>query len=157
MENETKSANMQKYENYKEQFKRLNMAMSHNFYLEAIFICYAIMEDRTESILRHADEWEKYVNSRKGHGSTIDSKVRRIKKLAEQRGTIANKYFSDSVFDEILIWKDKRNSLIHALMKQELTTEGLAELALEGKTLARSLTNKSGSFTKAIEKKKQNC
>ena len=76
-----------------------------------------------------------------------------LRNFAEQRGTIANKYFSDSVLDEILIWKDKRNSLIHALMKQEVTTEGLAELALEGKTLARSLTNKSGSFTKAIEKK----
>lgn len=154
MENKTKSANMQKYENYKEQFKRLNMAMSHNFYLEAIFICYAIMEDRTESILRHADEWEKFENKSKGF-VTIKAKINRIKKLAEQRGTIANKCFSDSVLDEILVWKEKRNSLIHALMKQELTTEGLSELALEGKTLARTLTNKSGSFTRAIEKGKK--
>lgn len=98
--------------------------------------------------------FDKYVNSRKEHGATIDSKVRRIKKLAEQRGTIENKYFNDSTLEEIPLWKDKRNSLIHALMNQELTTEWLAELALEGKTLARTLTNKSGSFTRAIEKEK---
>ena len=30
--------NMQKYENYKEQFKRLNRALANGFNLEAIFI-----------------------------------------------------------------------------------------------------------------------
>ena len=47
--------NMQKYENYKEQFKRLNRALASGFSLEAIFISYAILEDRTESILRHGE------------------------------------------------------------------------------------------------------
>ena len=42
-----------KYSNYKEQFKRLNKAISNNYYLEAAFIAYAIMEDRTESILTY--------------------------------------------------------------------------------------------------------
>ena len=45
-----KEQNTQKYENYREQFKRLNKAMNSNFNLEAMFISYAIMEDRTESI-----------------------------------------------------------------------------------------------------------
>ena len=50
-------ANQQKYENYKEQFKRLNRALANGFNLEAMFIEYAILEDRTESILRHAEQW----------------------------------------------------------------------------------------------------
>ena len=56
--------NMQKYENYKEQFKRLNRALANGFNLEAVFIEYAIMEDRTESILRHAGKYEAYLKKR---------------------------------------------------------------------------------------------
>ena len=61
-----KTENQLKYENYREQFKRLNSALHSGFNLEAMFIEYAIMEDRTESILRHADKWEAYIKSRKG-------------------------------------------------------------------------------------------
>ena len=53
--NDNKPENIQKYENYKEQFKRLDRALKLGFYLEAIFIEYAIMEDRTSSILRYED------------------------------------------------------------------------------------------------------
>ena len=51
---ETTASNQQKHENYKEQFQRLYKALSNGFNLEAMFIEYAIMEDRTESALRHA-------------------------------------------------------------------------------------------------------
>lgn len=46
--------NMQKYANYKEQMGRLSKALTQGFFLEAIFIEYAILEDRLESILRHS-------------------------------------------------------------------------------------------------------
>ena len=150
MQTETKPENMQKYENYKEQFKRLNRAMNQCFYLEAMFIAYAIMEDRTESILRHAGKWEAYVKSRKGHNVTIDSKIRYIQKQAEHKGTVLHKYFSDGLLEELLVWKEERNRMIHALMKQALTIEILESLALQGKDLARTLTNRSGSFNRAV-------
>ena len=38
--------NQQKYENYKEQAIRLKKAINAKFYLEAVFIEYAIIEDR---------------------------------------------------------------------------------------------------------------
>ena len=44
-------SNIQKQLNYREQFKRLDKALNNNFYLEALFIEYAIMEDKTDSIL----------------------------------------------------------------------------------------------------------
>ena len=56
--------NQQKYLNYKEQFKRLNRAISSGFNLEAMFIAYSIMEDRSESVLRHAGKYEKYLEVR---------------------------------------------------------------------------------------------
>ena len=152
MQTETNPENMQKYENYKEQFKRLNRAMNQCFYLEAMFIAYAIMEDRTESILRHAGKWEAYVKSRKGYNPTIDSKIRYIQKQAEQKGIVLHKYFSDGLLEEVLDWKEERNRMIHALMKQALTTEILESLALQGKNLARTLTNKSGSFNRAMDR-----
>ena len=46
--------NIQKYNNYKEQMGRLKKAISSEFYLEAISIEYAIVEDRVTSALRHA-------------------------------------------------------------------------------------------------------
>ena len=72
----------QKYNNYKEQFKRLNRALSNGFNLEAMFIEYAIIEDRTESILHHAERWEQYMKRRKGRGATLDSKVKYIQNCA---------------------------------------------------------------------------
>ena len=48
------ATNIQKYENYREQFIRLKKALDLKFFLEAIFIEYTIIEDRTESISRHA-------------------------------------------------------------------------------------------------------
>ena len=54
---DSKIDNMQKYENYRVQIGRLKKALKEHFYLEAIFIEYAIMEDRLEAILRHAGKW----------------------------------------------------------------------------------------------------
>ena len=45
--------NQQKYLNYKEQFRRLNRAISNGYNLEAMFITYFIIEDRTKAILIH--------------------------------------------------------------------------------------------------------
>ena len=147
-----KPENVQKYENYKEQFKRLNKAMNNQFYLEAIFISYAIIEDRTESVLRHAGKWDAYLKRRGRYQVTLDSKINYISNFAREKKSLLNKYFGDGILDEILEWKEKRNKLMHALMKQSLTTEILESLAIQGKEYARVLTNKSGSYRRAIER-----
>jgi hypothetical protein len=72
---ETVIDNQQKYENYKEQFRRLNKAFANGFNMEALFIEYAIMEDRTELILRYAGLWEAYLKKRGNRGPTINSKI----------------------------------------------------------------------------------
>ena len=149
-----KTENQLKYENYREQFKRLNSALHSGFNLEAMFIEYAIMEDRTESILRHADKWEAYIKSRKGRDPGIDSKIRYIQKLAEQKKTIPNKYFSDDLLDRILIWKEDRNRLIHALLKQQLEHNEVSELAAQGKQLVDELRNRANKYNRAVDRRK---
>ena len=149
-----KTENQLKYENYREQFKRLNSALHSGFNLEAMFIEYAIMEDRTESILRHAGKWEAYMKSRKGREPNIDSKIKYIQKLAENRKDILHKYFSDDMLTNLLNWKEERNRLIHALLKQQLEHNEVTELAAEGKRLVDELRNRANKYNRAMDRRK---
>ena len=72
------------YENYKEQMNRLKKAMANAFYLEALFIEYAIMEDRAEAILRYEGN---EINAKNGFVS-IDRKLNKILKIAEQKKSL---------------------------------------------------------------------
>ena len=150
-----KTENQLKYENYREQFKRLNSALNNGFCLEAMFIEYAIMEDRTESILRHADKWEAYLRSRKGREPTIDSKIRYIQKLAEEKKSLPNKYLSSDLLDRLLTWKEDRNRLIHALLKQQLEHNEIRTLAEQGKLLVDELRKRTGNYNRLIDRRKE--
>ena len=150
METEALTPNMQKFHNYQTQFSRLNKALREEFYLEAIFIAYAIMEDRTESILRHSGKWEAYLKSRKGHGATIDSKIRYIQKMAEEKKSPLNRHLSDGILQQILDWKEDRNKMVHALLKQAVTGEELAALAAAGKELACTLRTRVNNLNRAL-------
>ena len=152
MEEEVLSPNMQKYHNYQNQFSRLNKALKAEFYLEAIFISYAIIEDRTESILRHTGKWEAYEKSRKGRGSTLDSKITYIQKIAEEKKSLCHKYLADGTLQQIREWKEERNRMIHALLKQSLADGELAALAQTGKDLACALRTKTGNLNRAIQR-----
>ena len=150
-----KAENQLKYENYREQFKRLNSAIRSGFNLEAIIIEYAIIEDRTESILRHAEKWEAYLKKRGRNGPTLTSKVVYIQKLLESnRKDLMHKYLFDDLFDRILAWKDDRNRLIHALIKQQLQHNEVSMLATQGKQLVDELRNRSGNYNRAMDRQR---
>ena len=141
--------NMQKYHNYKEQMERLKKALNNNFYLEAIFIEYAVIEDRLESILRHAAKEWKDKNDRP---FSITKKIRSVKELTGNKKSIEHRYFSDELLDGVIIWKEKRNKLIHALLKQDLHTEDLESCAIEGQLLVKKLCSKSTSYKRMLDK-----
>ena len=143
--------NMQKYLNYKEQMGRLKKAIANSFYLEAIFIEYAIIEDRLESILRHSGKW----NPKPDQHVSIEKKIRMVEKLAEEKKGLARKYFDDQLFVDLKEWKDERNRLIHALMKQSLHTEDLIVVVERGQALVKHLNNKSSLYNRSIEKKQE--
>ena len=150
-----KPPNQLKYDNYREQFKRLNRAIHNGFSLEAMFIEYAIMEDRTESILRHAGKWEAYLKKRGRYEPTLNSKIEYIQKQTESnRKDFLNRYFKDNLLNDILQWKEDRNRLIHALLKQQLEHGEVAELAAQGKELADTLRNRTGNYNRAVDRQK---
>lgn len=112
-----------------------------------MFIEYAIMEDRTESILRHAGKWEAYLKKRGRYEPTLNSKIEYIQKQTESnRKDFLNRYFKDNLLNDILQWKEDRNRLIHALLKQQLEHGEVAELAAQGKELADTLRNRTGNY-----------
>ena len=145
--------NMQKHENYREQFVRLKKALASGFYLEAIFIEYTIIEDRTESIIRHAGKWEAYLKKLKGREPTLNSKTNYIKLQANSGDKLLKKYFPDTLLDEILAWKEERNRLIHALLKQILSTVEVSEIAYTGERLTKELRTRATNFNRAVERK----
>ena len=143
---ENNITNMQKYENYRVQMGRLSRAIKDEFYLEAIFIEYAVMEDRLESILVHSGKFNPDKHN------TMDKKLRKIEEVSREKKALANRYFSAELTQSIYAWKDRRNALIHALMKQNLVTEELKELAISGRDIVKTLNTKSTAFRKALEK-----
>ena len=149
----TAADNAQKHENYREQFNRLKRALASKFYLEAIFIEYTIIEDRTESILRHSGKWEAYLKKRGRYQVTLDSKIAYIQDFAREKKSIAHKYFSDTLMDEILEWKEDRNRLIHALLKQSLTAEDVSKIARTGERLTKEIRTRATNFSRAVERK----
>lgn len=142
--------NMQKYENYREQMTRLKKAMTNGFFLEAIFIEYAIMEDRLESVLRHSGKWKEL---RPGQNPpSLQKKKDTIAKMAEEKKGLARKYFSEDLLSAIITWKGDRNRLVHTLMKQSFHTENLKNLAEQGQTLLQELSGKVKSYSRAIDR-----
>ena len=138
--------NMEKYGNYKEQMDRLKKAMDNHFLLEAVFIEYAIMEDRCESLLRHSG-----VFNPKKH-NMISKKLKSLEELTENNASLIRKYISAELLQQISAWKDERNRLIHALMKQSLTSEEIEDLAEQGREIVKTLCSKATSYKRALER-----
>ena len=138
-----------KYVNYKEQMGRLKKAMANHFLLEALFIEYAVIEDRTESILRHAGVFNPDKHDK------LWKKLSRIEEIARGKRFLLRKYITLETVEEIKVWKEERNRLIHALLKQNLSTDELEQLADEGQKLVKLLCSKSTSYRRALERERQ--
>lgn len=135
-----------KYLNYKEQMVRLKKAMAAQFFLEAIFIEYAVMEDRLESILRHSGAFNPKRHNR------IKPKLGRVDELRREKKSLLHRSFPVEFIEGIYQWLDARNQLIHALMKQNLHTEDLQKIALEGQQIVKQLNSKATNYRKALER-----
>lgn len=143
--------NMIKFFNYQEQVKRLSLALRNEFYVEAIAIEYAMIEDRIHSILTHSGFSIVDKNNKK---YSINKNINKLK---------SNKYFTEKemrkrlpldLLDEIKEWKDKRNIIIHDLLKQEFQPDEFKELAIQGNELRKQIDNKSKLIKKYNEKLK---
>ncbi|MBR4984639.1 MAG: hypothetical protein IKY83_02725, partial [Proteobacteria bacterium] len=139
-------------------YERLKVALDHAFYLEAVFIEYAIIEDRTASILAYeGNKRSKYADMNLGQ------KLRKIKNCANQKTSDRpwiSTYFSDEhsnkLMDRINDWKDDfRNPLTHKLMRIKTTTDCLRDFAKRGEALCKELSNLANNYKSRVKNNAQ--
>lgn len=140
----------EKNKRYTEQMGRLKKSYKMGFFFESIFIEYAVMEDRLESALRHGGYWketepEQYVS--------IEKKIKKLEKIAENKKSLEHKYFSAELFQRITAWKETRNKLIHAMMKNNTTDDELQHIAEEGHEIVKILNSKVTSYNRTLQQK----
>ena len=141
--------NQLKYGNYTEQMGQLKKAMGSGFYLEALFIEYVIVEDRTNSVLEHAGIYHP-----KRH-RFLGPKLEAIEILAQDESSLLHKYITPELIEQVRTWKEARDTLMHRLLEQALTTEELERIANEGQECVKQLRNKVGSYNRAVERVRQ--
>ena len=124
--------------------------MDNAFYLEAIFIEYAIMEDRAESILAY--EGNEIVPKNEKEFISFARKKNKIVKLAEKKESVIRRYFSDDLMDRTMEWVNGRNSVIHALLKKNVTTKELRAFAENGNSLCKELRNRANNYKRMVER-----
>ncbi len=146
-------SNKEKQENYKIQFQRLKKAMENAFYLEAVFIEYAIMEDRTESILAY--EGNQIVPKNEKEFISFTRKKNRIEKLSERKGSLIGRYFSDDLLQRIQDWVNGRNAVVHALLKKNMTTDEVRLFAEQGEDLCKELRNRANNYKRMLMRRKK--
>jgi len=130
---------MEKYEVYKSMNENLAKAMRSEFYYQAIFIEYAIIEDRCSSVLRHAGV--KHQDS-KGHEIKLSQKLTKMRSNPAFVAPYVRQRITPELLDEIIEWKRERDQLIHALAKIPYDHESVKSVAIRGQKLVRILCNK---------------
>lgn len=117
----------------------LSKAMRSGFYYEAIFIEYAIMEDRCTSALKYAGV--KYLDS-KGHEIKLSKKLDKMRSHQAFVIPYVRKRITLELLDQITGWKRARDKLIHALATIPYDPEAVKTIAENGQELVRILGNK---------------
>lgn len=139
--------NRQKYENYKALKVRLKKALHACFWFEATIIEYAIMEDRTRSMLAHAG-----LHPSKLDGMSLHAKV---KSLSNQvrigHPVIANKV-DEELLEKIQEWRVLRNKIVHEACYHPYDENAVKAVAEEGDELTNQLINNSRRITDYYKK-----
>jgi len=144
------SKNIPKGDNYSLQIKKLARAMRGKFYLEAIFIEFAILEDRTSSLLRH-------LNMKRKSKLMFNPKIKVLKEVANYTDYKINSYKLGELLIEIDKWRLDRNKYVHSLVRNNTySEEELEDCAQTGKQLVKNFSRKVRLINDRIDRAKNN-
>lgn len=127
---------------------RLKKALASGFWLEACMIEYAIIEDRTASILLHAGITDK------GWEKKLNNKLNSIDHQIGKKHPIISKKVSTETIQGIREWKDLRNEAVHRACITAYDEEGFRSLAERGKELMEKISNDAQKISRAEKKTK---
>lgn len=111
--------------------KRAELALAEEFYLEASWLCYAIIEERIRSVI------VKLNGTVKSNWKIFDCITEIEKKRPSD--TILNELFPKDFTDKINAWRSKRNSLMHDLVESESNQVEFKDAAQEGREIVREI------------------
>ncbi|MCT7611470.1 hypothetical protein N5U14_11540 [Aliarcobacter butzleri] len=126
-------------------------AEKNGFYLESIFLCHSIIEERLRSTILKVDQ--KFGNKHKIPGS-----IKRFNNYIKNKEFLFNRYFDEKELKKINKWKKlRRDNLIHELEKNDdlINNENeLYKIAAEGQALMRQLNKTVMKWKKNVIKEK---
>lgn len=129
--------NQEKRQVYAELKSKLKLALNKKFYFEAVMLEYAIIEDRTASVLFHAGVCENPYDSSK----KLTNKLNSIEQQIGKGHPVIAKKFNKALIGEIRNWKDERNDFVHRACIRPCDGEELKSLAEWGNEIVRNLDN----------------
>lgn len=136
--------NFEKNKVYGNLIGKLTYSITCEFFYEAIFIEYAILEDRTSSLLKHSNkEYKEF---------TLSEKLYRIKHLDTLQNDYCKKHISKELLRNCTKWKNKRNELIHDLVERKYNDEEIKVIALEGYEIVKKFNSKTTLVNKFLDK-----
>ena len=128
---------------YEQIIARLDSALEQEYYLEASWIAYSLLEDRTESAL------EKTGGVLSNPRASIEAKLKELeKRSASNTGLRSVSEFPD-IFDEVRKWKDKRNPLMHRMVEMPKSWE---DINVDARDLAKESRELLGRYSSAVMK-----
>ncbi|ERJ17483.1 hypothetical protein SSPSH_003695 [Salinisphaera shabanensis E1L3A] len=145
---------MSKKQLYKDLLERMDLALLEEFYMEACWIQYAIIEDRFNSVIRNAypENGTKLLKTLRG----LDRKLEQISGKIHEDDHDCLKTVHKELLKRIKNWKNKRNTLMHEIAE----TDDLAKvqrklkiLAPEGKKLVNELSARVWKYKKLVERR----
>ena len=139
--------NYEKQERYRELKAKLKKAMADEFWLEACMIEYAIIEDRTSSILFYSGVSKNAYDSNK----KLSNKLNSIELQIGKKHPVISKKVAPEIIQAIRDWKELRNQFVHksCAMYDE---EKAKVLAVKGKELVDLIANDSDKVRRLAEK-----
>ena len=100
---------------YRQSIQRLDNALRSKFYLEACWIEYAICEDRCDSLL---DKSGGPIPLKPGQYSiSINQKISELKRRSNNDPYLSPVKELRGILEEVKKWKNRRNPLMHELVK----------------------------------------
>ena len=127
---------------------RLNSALRSEFWFEACMIEYAIIEDRTSSILDKARVCKDAYSSDR----PLKNKLNSIENQIGKKHPIISKKVSGETVSALKSWRERRNDIVHRACNKPYNDSQLKDFALEGKELVRTISNDSQKVTRLAKK-----
>jgi len=144
---------MAKKDLYQAMLERMKLAIEAEFYLEACWIQYAILEDRLNSVIRHTypKTGKKFLMAYRGFDRKIDHIIKKI----HPENVLCKKSINKPLLESIRKWKDRRNDLMHEISdsaEYDTVQDEAQKIALEGVRHVNMLGNKVRKYKEAIKK-----